>query len=512
MPDFTPITATDEYGATPDLVVHDEDDHEAITALLLGHKVTKVADDHLLLDNGTLLKLVGHEGGCACGAGDYELTELNGVDNVITAVEFRNDPDEEYRDEKGVYQIFVFADNQKINLATFEGHRRQRLLRDRLLRARAPRAPGGMTMPDTPAHLQAEAVEVPCDATHQLHDPKITGRAIIFQCDLEAGHSGLHHEWSGGLDAHWSDSGTCGVEYPPAREPLGYVTIPYLDGQPRYGWAGEIGATRAEVEGGFTEWRDYPNVEPVVAVLYPADAPLPGGSDEPRCDGQCGLTWTSASGCEHRCLHPVAHWRHRFVAETYDGGRVASDAEFLAASRTDVPRLLGEVELQRARVTSLSEQCIDAQRSVEFLGTEVERLRLQVTEAKREAAEARTDASVHRDEAERLRALTVRATSRPVRLAVDSGIDGLGPVVALGTSIEVLAMSEEAPSNATEPADAPAEIDGDGRTGAGAESDTREAPGASEAVVAGGVTGEEFARAVKANAEALGREAWRWHS
>jgi len=82
--------------------------------------VSKVADDHLLLDNGTLLKLVGNDGGCACSAGCYDLTALNGVENIITAVEFEDDPADDGHDGDG-YRIFVFAGDQRINLATFEG-------------------------------------------------------------------------------------------------------------------------------------------------------------------------------------------------------------------------------------------------------------------------------------------------------------------------------------------------------------------------------------------------------
>lgn len=116
----------------------DEDDKDKIRALLLGRRVTAVmppaggeregADaGHLLLDDGTVLKLFGNDGGCACSAGCYSLTHLEGVDNAITAVEFEDLPDDSYRDgddfsdSKGVYRIFVFADNQQVNLAEFEG-------------------------------------------------------------------------------------------------------------------------------------------------------------------------------------------------------------------------------------------------------------------------------------------------------------------------------------------------------------------------------------------------------
>jgi hypothetical protein len=99
-----------------------EGDHDAIRELLMGRRVEKVGEDTLRLDNGVTLRLAGNVGGCSCGAGDYDLTELNGVDNVITKVEFEDSPDSEYDDkEGGTYRIFVFADNQRVNLATFEG-------------------------------------------------------------------------------------------------------------------------------------------------------------------------------------------------------------------------------------------------------------------------------------------------------------------------------------------------------------------------------------------------------
>lgn len=102
---------------------YEQFEKDDIKELLLGHKVIKVADDVLQLDNGTRLRFVGNEG-CCCGAGDYNLTELNGANNIITNVEFDNLPSGDAypgRGSLGTYKIFVFADNQKINLATFEG-------------------------------------------------------------------------------------------------------------------------------------------------------------------------------------------------------------------------------------------------------------------------------------------------------------------------------------------------------------------------------------------------------
>jgi hypothetical protein len=98
-----------------------EADKQEITDLLTGRKVVKVADDTLRLDDGRVLRLVGNDGGCACSAGCYDLTALNGVDNVITKVEFEDSPSGDDEEGEGFYKIFVFADNERINLATFEG-------------------------------------------------------------------------------------------------------------------------------------------------------------------------------------------------------------------------------------------------------------------------------------------------------------------------------------------------------------------------------------------------------
>jgi hypothetical protein len=96
-------------------------EHDAITDLLMGRTVVKVDDHTLLLDNGLQLKLPDTDGGCACSAGCYDLTELNGVDNVITKVEFNDDPAGDDEQGEGLYQIFVFAGDSRVNLATWEG-------------------------------------------------------------------------------------------------------------------------------------------------------------------------------------------------------------------------------------------------------------------------------------------------------------------------------------------------------------------------------------------------------
>lgn len=100
------------------------DDMGAIRDLLTGHSVAKVAEDHLQLDDGTMLRIVPNDGGCSCGAGDYELANLNGCDNVITNVEFDYSPggvDYDRCDGAGYYRIYVYAGHEKISLLSVEG-------------------------------------------------------------------------------------------------------------------------------------------------------------------------------------------------------------------------------------------------------------------------------------------------------------------------------------------------------------------------------------------------------
>lgn len=105
------------------MTIYDQGQEDEITALLMGRTVTKVNDNTLLLDDGTLLQFVGMADCCAY----YEIEQLNGVDNIITRVELVNDPDdgEDYaaqgRKGEGVYEIFVFAGEERINLVRFEG-------------------------------------------------------------------------------------------------------------------------------------------------------------------------------------------------------------------------------------------------------------------------------------------------------------------------------------------------------------------------------------------------------
>lgn len=92
---------------------------EKLKELFVGKSVKKVDDEHLLLSDGTKVKLVGISDCCAY----YDLMELNDCENVITNVVVSTDVGfgSDGYTASGTYNLFVFADNQKINLATFEG-------------------------------------------------------------------------------------------------------------------------------------------------------------------------------------------------------------------------------------------------------------------------------------------------------------------------------------------------------------------------------------------------------
>lgn len=93
---------------------------EQMRDLLVGHRVERVNDDHLELDNGTMVKVVGNEGCGGCAAGWYEVTSVSGVDNVITSVSVETEVLDKYG-EGHTYRIFVFCGEERLNLATITG-------------------------------------------------------------------------------------------------------------------------------------------------------------------------------------------------------------------------------------------------------------------------------------------------------------------------------------------------------------------------------------------------------
>lgn len=92
-------------------------DEETIKQMLIGHTVKKVNNNTLELDNGIQLKFYGNEG-CSCGAGCYDITELNECENAITNVEFIDE--DKYGGER-IYRIFVYAENKQIKLLQCDG-------------------------------------------------------------------------------------------------------------------------------------------------------------------------------------------------------------------------------------------------------------------------------------------------------------------------------------------------------------------------------------------------------
>lgn len=137
--DFRPISGSASSWGSLESGVRtlNEESREEITQLLMGRRVTKVDGEHLMLDNGTVIKAIGHDGGCACSAGCYDLSVLNGVDNIITRVDFDYHPagdddpwdgpneakvcNPEQEEYEGHYRIFVFAEERRINLMQFDG-------------------------------------------------------------------------------------------------------------------------------------------------------------------------------------------------------------------------------------------------------------------------------------------------------------------------------------------------------------------------------------------------------
>lgn len=110
-----------------------QDDQAEIQAALVGRRVVAasigdIAGDYrieqggiLILDDGTELAVIPNQGGCVCGAGDYELKHLATVDNIITSVKLTRSEQKNEWDMETTYDIFVFCGEDKINLAHMEG-------------------------------------------------------------------------------------------------------------------------------------------------------------------------------------------------------------------------------------------------------------------------------------------------------------------------------------------------------------------------------------------------------
>ena len=97
------------------------DDERMVKKLLVGHSVKKVDENILQLDNGIKLRFIGNDG-CSCGAGEYDITELNECDNIITNVEFIDEKigNKDWEDSHS-YKLFVYSENKKIKLVQCDG-------------------------------------------------------------------------------------------------------------------------------------------------------------------------------------------------------------------------------------------------------------------------------------------------------------------------------------------------------------------------------------------------------
>lgn len=99
-------------------------DSVGLLNLFQGKSVRKISGDTLQLSDGTVLEIHPNEGGCSCGAGDYEITELNECDNIITNVELVATDhviDDPWETPPTTYALFVYAGDRKINLLTVDG-------------------------------------------------------------------------------------------------------------------------------------------------------------------------------------------------------------------------------------------------------------------------------------------------------------------------------------------------------------------------------------------------------
>lgn len=118
-----------------------ENDGEAISTLLVGRRIVAAeqgsfdwparkwwqsnASGRLVLDDGTSVLVVPNQGGCACSAGDYDLTHLATVDNIITSVrlaeEYEHEPNSWGYTGGTSYRIYVVADAVEINAVQIDG-------------------------------------------------------------------------------------------------------------------------------------------------------------------------------------------------------------------------------------------------------------------------------------------------------------------------------------------------------------------------------------------------------
>lgn len=101
----------------------DGEDAEDVASILFGRRIVAVDEstETLTLDNGDKLIVQPNNGGCICGAGDYELRSLAAFDNAITRVEV-DSVELDGEDEWGeVLSVFVYAEGASAKVIEVEG-------------------------------------------------------------------------------------------------------------------------------------------------------------------------------------------------------------------------------------------------------------------------------------------------------------------------------------------------------------------------------------------------------
>lgn len=98
---------------------------EFLSGKLIGHRIISAEqfnemDGALTLDDGTVIEVRANEGCGGCSAGWYNITNLTAADNVITAVRTSETSDDKWS-EDWKYEVFVYAENQEINVLTVDG-------------------------------------------------------------------------------------------------------------------------------------------------------------------------------------------------------------------------------------------------------------------------------------------------------------------------------------------------------------------------------------------------------
>jgi hypothetical protein len=120
--------------------IYNQTDVKEIEQLLVGRRIVEAIkgdftlpglDDpyrwrdvtgQLVLDDGTVVYIAPHIGGCSCGAGDYELTSVATVDNIITSARVVTEDENDDYDSSTSYRIYVIAENQEINAVQIDGN------------------------------------------------------------------------------------------------------------------------------------------------------------------------------------------------------------------------------------------------------------------------------------------------------------------------------------------------------------------------------------------------------